>query len=99
MGQYPLEATVLLAKAIAEAETIFDYPLAFQKVRDACKEEGKRANPTDVLCTTANSIAIENEDVELFVCLTSTGRIARYLAKQRPEQPILACSVSSNIVR
>lgn len=54
MGPYPLESTVLLAKAIAEAENCFDYEVAFQKIRDASVEEGKRANATDVLCTTAS---------------------------------------------
>jgi pyruvate kinase len=44
-----------------------------------------------MLCTTATQIALEN-NVDLFIVLTSTGKIARYLAKQRPEQNILACS-------
>jgi pyruvate kinase len=53
IGKFPLEATVLLAKSIAEAENCFDHELAFQKVREASMEEGKRANVTDILCTTA----------------------------------------------
>jgi len=35
----------------------------------------------------------------MLVCLTENGKIARYLAKQRPKQPILACSVSGQTVR
>lgn len=80
VGPYGLEATVLLAKAIAEAENCFDYEVAFQRIRDASVEEGKRANVTDILCTTASQIALDN-NVDLFICLTSTGKIARYLAK------------------
>lgn len=98
LGKFPLEATVLLAKAIAEAENCYDEELAFEKVREATIDEGKRANVTDILCTTATQIAL-GDGVGLFVCLTSTGRIARFLAKQHPKQTILACSVNSNIVR
>ena len=53
VGKFPLEATVLLAKAIAEAENCYDEELAFEKVREATIDEGKRANVTDILCTTA----------------------------------------------
>ena len=98
IGKYPLESTVLLAKSIAEAENCFDHELAFEKIREASIEEGKRANVTDILCTTATQIALDN-NVDLFVCLTSTGRIARFLAKQQPMQTILCCSVHSNVVK
>lgn len=80
VGKYGLEATVLLAKAIAEAENVFDYEQAFQDVRNASVAEGKKANATDMLCTTAMNIALDN-NVDLFVCMTQNGRIARYLAK------------------
>jgi len=51
-----------------------------------------------MLCTTATQIALDN-NVDLFVILTSTGKIARYLAKQRPMQTILACSTQQQVVR
>ena len=51
-----------------------------------------------MLCTTATQVALDN-NVDLFICLTVTGKIARYLAKQRPMQTILACSTQSNVVR
>jgi len=37
----------------------------------------------DALATTACSIALEN-NVDLFVCQTENGKIARYVAKYRP---------------
>ena len=58
----------------------------------------KKLSPADALATTACSIALDN-NVDMFVCLTETGRIARYIAKYRPFQPILACSTNSNVVR
>ena len=51
-----------------------------------------------MLCTTATQIALDN-NVDLFVCLTETGKIARFLAKQRPMQTILACSTRQQVVR
>lgn len=33
------------------------------------------------------------------MCLTSTGRVARYLVRQKPEQIVLACSEMSHVVR
>ena len=98
IGKQPLEATILLAKAIAEAENVFDHEQAFQEARNYSIAEGDKAKVSDMLCTTATQIALDN-NVDLFICLTSTGRVARYLAKQRPMQTILACSTSSNVVR
>lgn len=51
-----------------------------------------------MLATTACSIALDN-NVDIFVCLTETGKIARYIAKYKPFQSILACSTSSYTVR
>lgn len=59
-------------------------------MRNIAKEQGAAGNVTDMLCSTATQIAIDN-NVDLFVVLTSTGKIARALAKQKPLQTILAC--------
>ena len=80
IGTHPLESTVLLAKAMAEAENIYDHEKAFEEARAVSEEEGKKASVTDMLCTTATQIALDN-NVDLFICLTSTGRIARNLAR------------------
>lgn len=98
VGNGPQESAILLAKAIAEAEQVFDHEKAFQEARLVSKEEGKGVGVTDMLCSTATQIALDN-NVDLFICLTKTGTIARYLARQRPEQLILCCSEYSNVVR
>lgn len=51
-----------------------------------------------MLCSTATQIALDN-NVDLFVVLTTNGKIARYLAKQRPMQTILACCTQQQVVR
>ena len=53
IGQHPIEATVLLAKAISEAEQIFDHEKAFEEARDITKDQGRNANSLDVLASTA----------------------------------------------
>ena len=61
----------------------------------------------DALTATACSIALENvntplnhsQDVDIFVCLTDSGKIARFISKYKPFPPILACSTSSAVVR
>lgn len=98
IGHRALETTKLLAKAIMEAENVFNHDKAYQEMRAVLAEKGKKAHPTDILCSTAMNIALEN-NVDLFLCITSNGRIAKFLAKQRPMQPILACSIYSNVVR
>ena len=88
----------LLSKAIAEAEQVFDHEQAFTDAREDSKAEGKNIAATDMLCSTATQIALTN-NVDLFICLTSSGRIARNLARQRPHQIILCCSENSAVVR
>ena len=58
----------------------------------------KKCSTVDILATTACSMALDN-NVDIFVCLTENGKIARYVAKYRPIQSILACSTSSAVVR
>ncbi len=41
----------------------------------------------------------KESDVDIIVCVTETGKIANYLAKQRTKQPILACSTNGQTVR
>lgn len=99
-GQNSLEAVVSLAKGIAEAEGIFDYEQAYINIRESIKQQGPNAQNIDILATSSCGIAFEKDsDVDMMVCLTETGKIAKYLAKQRPKQPILACSTSGQTVR
>ena len=61
---------------------------------------GKYAVNIDVLTNTACSMAFEKDsDVDIILCFTQNGKIARYLSKQRTKQPVLACSTNSNTVR
>lgn len=98
IGKKPIEAAVMLAKAISEAEQIYDHEQAFQDARKATQDEGRKAHSTDVLASTATQIALDN-NVDLMVCLTKSGSVARNLVRQKPEQIVLACSEFSHVVR
>lgn len=61
---------------------------------------GEGASNIDLLSTTGCAIAFEpKENVDMFVCMTENGRIARHIARNKPRQPILACSTSGQTVR
>lgn len=97
-GSNPVEAMTALAKGIAEAENIYDYDQAFTNIKNDLKQKG--TSIIDILAHNGASIAYEQrENVDMFVCLTENGKIARHLARQRPKQPILACSTSGQVVR
>jgi len=75
-----------LAKGIAEAENIYDYEQAYINIRDGIKMEGINASNIDVLCTTSCALAFEQDsDVDMLVCMTENGKIARHLSKQKPK--------------
>lgn len=82
MGDFPAEAVVQLAKAIAEGENIIDYEQVYNDVRQDAQNATKKS-AVDLLATTACSIALDN-NVDVFICLTENGRIARYVAKYKP---------------
>ena len=69
-------------------------------MREDIKSQGVEASNIDVLTTSSCGMAFEKEsDVDIIVCVTETGKIATYLAKQRTKQPIIACSTNSQTVR
>jgi pyruvate kinase len=90
-----IEAVMTVAKGIAEAENIFDYEQAYINVREDVKLQGVEASNIDVLTTSSCGMAFEKEsDVDIIVCVTENGKIAKFLSKQRTKQPILACSTN-----
>lgn len=94
-GEYPVNAVSIMAKIATEAEKVINYRNLFEEIK---------AN-TQLPITTAESTAAAaasaalNLNIDLIIVLTDTGRIARYVAKYRPKQPILACSVSIAVVK
>jgi hypothetical protein len=54
----------------------------YANVREEVKRQGAQAENLDVLTTTACAVAFEAEnDVDMIICMTENGKIARQLAK------------------
>lgn len=86
VGRFSGEAVIQLAKSIVEGENIIDYELVYNEVKAGCMTGGinKSISSIDIIATTACTIALES-NVDIFVCLTETGKIAKFVAKYRPE--------------
>ncbi len=83
IGDFPFESVIQLAKCIAEGENIVDYEQVYTEIRNDSIKNAKKCSAADMLATTACSIALDN-NVDIFICLTETGKIARYVAKYKP---------------
>jgi pyruvate kinase len=89
IGKDPAGSTIQTAKAIMEAERIYDHK---QACANAKLDMGKGVSISEILCSNAMELALENK-VSMMVVITENGYIARMLARQRPQATILACSV------
>ena len=78
IGKNPLGALTALAKAIAEAESVYDYDQAYFNQKKYVTEKGKNL---DILAHTGCQIAYEEDSVDIFLCMTENGKIARHVAK------------------
>jgi len=95
-GKNPSLAVEQLTKIIAEAENVVSHQRVFNNMK---MTQGSNVNVTDVLISTACTIAKEPGNIDLLLCLTENGNLARYLSKFRFEQPVFACSTDSTVVR
>jgi pyruvate kinase len=94
-GDYPVNSVSVMSKIATEAEKVINYKNLFEDIK------GNTPLPISTAESTAAAAANAalNLNIDLIIVLTDTGRIARYVAKYRPKQPILACSISSSIVK
>lgn len=94
-GEYPINAVSMMAKCACEAENMINYKTLFEDIKD----HTPNALITAESMASSAARAALNLDIDLIIVLTDTGRIARLVAKYRPRQPIMACSVSLPIVK
>ena len=84
-----------MAKIACEAELMFDYERLYNEIRLYSPSPKLTAESIAAACASA-ALSL---NIDIIIVLTDTGRIARLVAKYRPKQPILACSVSAHVVR
>jgi pyruvate kinase len=94
-GNYPLESVTIMAKIACEAELMFDYDRLYNDIKKFSPSPSLTAESIAAACASA-ALSL---NIDLIIVLTDTGRIARLVAKYRPKQTILACSVSAHVVR
>lgn len=92
-GDYPLAAVEIMANICAEAELCYDRFSNYETM----KKLTIREEPEEAIASSAVQISQELE-VKLIICLTETGKTARYLSKYRPDAHIFAirCFISSD---
>lgn len=74
---------------------MFDYEKLYNDIRKHTPSPSLTAESIAAACASA-ALSL---NIDLIIVLTDTGRIARLVAKYRPKQIILACSVSAHVVR
>jgi pyruvate kinase len=94
-GSYPVESVTIMAKIACEAELMFDYEKLYNDIKAFSPSPSLTAESIAAACASA-ALSLH---IDLIIVLTDTGRIARLVAKYRPKQVILACSVSAHVVR
>ena len=94
-GSYPIESVQIMAKIACEAELMFDYERLYNDIRAYSPSPALTAESIAAACASA-ALSL---NIDIIIVLTDTGRIARLVAKYRPKQTILVCSVSAHVVR
>ena len=94
-GVYPIESVQIMAKIACEAELMFDYERQYNEIRMFSRSPTLTAESIAAACASA-ALSL---NIDIIIVLTDTGRIARLVAKYRPKQTILVCSVSAHVVR
>ena len=76
-GKFGELATIHVAKAIAEAESVVDYEQSFINIREGLKQQGENVENMDLIANTGCAIGFEpKENVDMFSCMTETGKMA-----------------------
>lgn len=94
-GLYPTESVTIMAKIASEAELMFDYERLYTEITKYSPSPKLTAESIAAACASA----CLSSNIDLIIVLTDTGRVARLVAKYRPRQVILTCSVSAHVVR
>ena len=94
-GKYPVNAVSMMSKISTEAEKMINYKQLYKEIKS---QSGIPSLTAESIASSAASSALDL-NIDLIVVLTDSGRIARYMAKYRPIQPILACTTSSSVAK
>lgn len=94
-GAYPVAAVTVMARTCCEAERCIDYK---QLYNDMKMYTTAPLGTNEAIASSAVA-AVMDLNLDLIVCLTDTGCIARLVSKYRAPVPILACSKHGHVIR
>mmetsp|Transcript_19353 Transcript_19353/g.29670 ORF Transcript_19353/g.29670 Transcript_19353/m.29670 type:complete len:396 (+) Transcript_19353:156-1343(+) len=95
-GDYPINAVSILGKICAEAEKTINYRETFNTMK---LYTPKPIHTSEAVAAAACQAVLDQKEITLIIVLSDTGKLARLVAKYRPEVNILACSLNSAAVR
>jgi len=94
-GAYPVNAVTVMARTCCEAERCLDYKQLYQDMKMYTTAP---LGTAEAMASAAVGSVLDLK-LDLVICLTDTGLIARLVSKYRPPVPILACSKHGHVVR
>lgn len=95
-GDYPINAVGCLAKICVEAEKTINYRALFNDLK---LYTAPPVGTAEAVASAVCSAVLDQKDICLIIALTDSGKLARLVAKYRPEVNILACSENGAAVR
>jgi len=93
-GEYPVGAVQIMARVCAEAELVFNHWHFFDELLNKFRE----VSAEEAIARAAVQISLEL-NTKVIVCMTETGKVARYLAKYRPLAVIVAVSIEDSVIK
>ena len=94
-GNYPVQAVVMLSKCCVEAEKTVDHRKTYNDLK--LYSPAPYGTAESVSC--AAVAAVLDLKIDLIIVLSETGKLARLVAKYRPEVAVICCSSSDAVVR
>jgi len=94
-GDYPINAVSMLGRCIIEAEKTVDWRKSFNDLK--VYSPAPYGTAESVAC--AAVAAVLDLKVDLIVVLTETGKLARLVAKYKPEVAIICCSPNECVIQ
>ncbi len=90
VGEYPIQATQMMARIVLEAEEHMHYePAVRPDIHDS----------SYCISRAARQIAYENENVRAIAAFTRSGYTARLVSKERPSVPVIAFTPDERVFR
>lgn len=97
-GEFPNNAVAIMADTCLEAESMIDYDFVGDKIRRDTLQKLGSLEPAESIASSAVKTAYDVR-AKVIVVLTTSGKTARYVAKYRPEMPVLVLTAMGHVAR